>query len=171
MDLLFLRFWGQLSMRLRERLADTTEELIRHPRRMRIRQFLFGDPLIGGTVGVLTWALAQIISYFPSVYDSVAMIVVVVVAINLTGFGNRRLDEPVGDLANRGMARVYGLPWIPFQFRHRLSSDWEPWRTSFLATFLYMAVDATSATAMRLPMLLDSSIVMGVVLGAGVAVI
>lgn len=138
---------------------------------MRIRQFLFGDPLIGGTVGVLTWALAQIISYFPSVYDSVAMIVVVVVAINLTGFGNRRLDEPVGDLANRGMTRVCGLPWIPFQFRRRLSSDWEPWRTSFLATFLYMAVDATSATAIRLPMLLDSSIVIGVVLGAGVAVV
>ena len=99
------------------------------------------------------------------------MIVAVIVVINLTGFGSRRLDEPAGDLANRGMTRVYGLPWIPFQFRQRLSSDWEPWRTSFVVTFLYVALDATSTTAVRLPMLLDSSIVMGVVLGAGVAVV
>ena len=157
-------------MKLRERLADGTEELIRHRRRTQARKVLFGDPLIGGIVGVLSWGLAQIVSYFPPTYGLIATIVAVVVVLALTGLGNRRLEEPVGDLANRGMTRVYGMPWIPFQFRQRLSWDWEPWRTAFMVTFLYLALDAILSATLELPMLLDLSIVMGLVLGSGVAI-
>ena len=104
-------------MKLRNRLADGAEELIRHRRRIQIRQFLVGDPLIGAFVGVLSWGLAQLVSLLDTPYDIVSTIVVVVVMLAFSGFATGRLDEPVGDLANRGMTRVYGLPWIPFQFR------------------------------------------------------
>ena len=158
-------------MRLRERLADRAEELVRHPRRVRIRQFLFGDPLVGGAVGILSWGLARLVHFPNPPFDLVLMILVIVGVLTLSGLGTRRLEEPVGDLTNRGMTRVYGLPWVPFQLRTRLYWDWEPWRSSFIVTFMHVALDGISSTNVGLPMIVDSSLITGVVMGAVVALV
>ena len=158
-------------MRLMNRLADGAEDFLRHRRRVQIRQFIVGDPLIGGLVGILACGLANLISLLAIPYDVVVTILVLVAMLALTGLATKRMDEPVGDLHNRGMTRVYGWPWIPFQLRNRLSWDWEPWRSAFLVAFVYLALDGIVSTDAGLPMLVDSSIITGVVLGAGVALL
>ena len=107
-------------MRIRDRLADGAEEFIRHRRRIRVRQFLVGDPLLGGFVGLLGYGLARLVSLLSSPIDLAGVILVVVGMLALFGFSARRPEELVGDSVNRGMTRVYGFPWIPFQFRPKL---------------------------------------------------
>ena len=59
----FLTQFMRQSMRIRDRLADRAEDLIRHRQRNRIVQFLVGDP---GVAGFLGYALAWPTSLLPS---------------------------------------------------------------------------------------------------------
>lgn len=158
-------------MKIRDRLADRAEDLIRHRQRNRIVQFLVGDPFIGGIVGFLGFALAWLTSLLPSPYDLSGVIFVVVGMLALFGFGARRPEELVGDSVNRGMTRVYGMPWIPFQFRPRFQWDGEPWRSAFVATYMFVSLDSVSSVNVDLPMLMDSRIITGVLGGAVVALL
>ena len=158
-------------MRIRNRLADGAEEIIRHPRRTRIRQFLVGCPLIGGFVGFLAYVAAWLVSLLASPYDLGGVILVVVGMLALFGFSARSPEELVSDSVNRGMARVYAFPWIPFQLRPRFQWDAEPWRSAFIATFMFLALDSIPSTDVDLPMLVGSSLITGLAMGAILAVL
>ncbi len=158
-------------MNIGGRLADGTEEIIRDPRGYSIKMFLIGCPLVGGTYGLVGWLLGWSVSFFPMPFDSLATIALVAAILALTGLVTRQLDEPVGDLANRGLTRVYGAPWIPFHLRQRLTYDWEPWRTAFLVSFLYISMDGIMSPTSFLPMIPGWSIWTGVVLGSGSAIL
>ena len=158
-------------MKLRDRLADRAEDTIRHRRRNHVVFLLVGCPLIGGFAGLCGYGLALLISLAPSPYDLVGMIFVVVVMLALFGFGARRPEELVSDSVNRGMTRVYGLPWIPYQFRPRTHWDGEPWRSALIAAFMFLALDSISSTNVDLPLLMGSRLATGVVIGAVVALL
>ena len=127
--------------------------------------------MIGGVAGLVGYSLALLVSVAPSPYDLGGIVFVVVVMLALFGFSTRRPEELLSDSVNRGMTRIYGIPWIPYQFRPRYHWDGEPWRSAFIATFMFLALDSIPSTNVDLPMLMGSSLVTGVVMGAVVAIL
>jgi hypothetical protein len=161
---------GELMM-LQSRLADGAEETVRDLQRFQIRQIIVGDPLIGGMFGLFGCGLAWTVSKVSSPYDLGLMVLLVAGMLALFDLGGKRLDEPVGDLANRGLTRVFGFPWVPFQFRRSLHWNWEPWRTPLITSFLVFVLVLGTSVDVEFPMLMGSPWITSIGLGAGLALV
>lgn len=158
-------------MMLSNRLADGSEATLRDLQRSQIRQFTVGDPLIGSMFGLLGFGLAWTVSKADSPYDLWAMVLVVVGMLALFDFVGKRLDEPVGDLANRALTRIFGFPWVPFQFRRSFNWNWEPWSTPFIASFLVFVLAMGPSANVEFPMLMGSGWITSIVMGAVLALV
>ena len=158
-------------MRLRERLADGAEHIVRRPRVAQVRQLLVGYPLIGAVLGVAANGVAHLVCRTPTPVEFVIATFLVVVAPQVFDKIVKTFEEPIGDLVNRALTRVFNFPWIPFESRPRLVSDLEPHQTTVMACILLLTVANSEATSISLFIWGSSTWIPSLICGAAIMVL
>ena len=156
---------------IRNAIVDSTETTLRDLRRSEIGQLLVGQPLLGATIGILANALGLLITRLPTPYEFLAAIALVATSLWLFQSLTNRLEEPVGDVVNRALTRIVGLPWIPFRFRPKLLQTSEPWQTTLVVSILLWTVAHSSSTTIDFPRLIDQAWLPSALTGGTIAVI
>ena len=127
-------------MNIRDRQADEMETMIRDPKGPQVKFLVFGCPLIGAVLGTITNAVALLVCISPTPYEFVVATFLIAVSLQLFDLPGMLLEEHAGDLANRGMTRVYKAEWIPFHLRKAIGWNGEPWRTTFITSLILLTV-------------------------------
>ena len=158
---------------IRSRLADSVEAMVRNRRRQQIIYLMTGVPLIGVLVGLVTAGLTFLACLAPTPYEFIIAGSIIAVALVVSDGLVMKLEEPVGDLVNRGFTRVFRFTWIPHPNRPRVHLVFEPWRTTVVLSLFWLTIDRSTSTDLELWMWWSSLswLAKGAALGVGVALV
>lgn len=154
---------------VRDALADTAERSTRHRQRMTILQVLIGNPLMGAMYGLASNAVAWVICLTPTPVEFITAAILAAMTPMVFDHQSSRIAPDVGDASNRGLTRVFGLPWIPSHRRPSIHWDGEPWRTTVIVMLVLATVANSGPTAGIVPVIAGSTWLTSIAAGAIVA--
>ena len=151
---------------LDNRLAEFAEQLTRHRRATTLISVFVVLPTMGAGYGLLANLAALLISQVPAPINHIVLAGLVALLIAFGEFLGTRYRDTSGDAANRGLTRVFGIPWIPGQERRLRPGAFEPWRTSLVAALIVMTGVNGQPAALGWGFIPDNPWIIALIVGA-----